>query len=92
MNKYLRVFFSFFFLYYSEISNGRKDNTEAVRGHSVEANPKEVGFHKKIKISYFIDSVFTYAQRLYFFVYIKNKMELFSVLHVTFICLCSCNV
>uniref|UniRef100_A0A671DZ21 Biorientation of chromosomes in cell division 1 like 1 n=1 Tax=Rhinolophus ferrumequinum TaxID=59479 RepID=A0A671DZ21_RHIFE len=25
-----------------EISNGRKDNTEAVRGHSVEANPKEV--------------------------------------------------
>ncbi|XP_015450330.1 biorientation of chromosomes in cell division protein 1-like 1 isoform X1 [Pteropus alecto] len=25
-----------------EISNGRKENTEAVRGHSVEANPKEI--------------------------------------------------
>ncbi|MBZ3871648.1 Biorientation of chromosomes in cell division protein 1-like 1 [Sciurus carolinensis] len=33
----------------SGISSGGKDNTEAIRGHSVEANSKEVCFHNKPK-------------------------------------------
>lgn len=50
MNAYLKVFFC---IYFSEISSGRKDSTEVVRGHSVEANPKEVGFHEKL-LTYFM--------------------------------------
>lgn len=83
MNKYLRWFFC---VYHSELSNGSKENTGAGRGHSVEANPKEVGFPKKLKISYIVQSGFTHARRLHF-VYIQNKMGLLRVRHVTVICL-----